>query len=75
MLLSYRKFPKRNDIILASAALPLYIAGVGKYGFRVLIMLALVSAVGYALEKLSARIRGRDNVSFNFPAWILFPLI
>jgi Na+-translocating ferredoxin:NAD+ oxidoreductase RnfD subunit len=75
MFSSYYRYRDRNDTALAIAALPLYIAGIARYGLRLLILLAICVILGYMLELFTARIRGRAAPPFGFPAWILLPLI
>ncbi len=71
----YRKYPGRNDMLLALLAVPLYLVAVGRYGYRMVIALALSVLIGYMAEKIGARIRGKGIVCLGYPAWLLFPLV
>ena len=71
----YARYPGRNDTALALATIPLYIGGIARYGLRVLILLFICVAVGYALERFSARMREKREKPLGFYAWILLPLI
>jgi len=46
-LFSFRKYPGRNDLFLTLFLVPLYIAGVSKYGYRLLIALAISIMIGF----------------------------
>ena len=53
----YRRNPARDDIVIAAACMPLYLAAVGRYGLRVLAALAISIAVGLLTEVIASRIR------------------
>ncbi len=67
--------PVRNDILLTLFALPLYLSGIAKYGYSLLLSLIISVAIGFAVEYLTFRIRRKKPHLFAYPVWILFPLI
>ncbi|MCD6121042.1 MAG: RnfABCDGE type electron transport complex subunit D [Spirochaetales bacterium] len=71
----FRKYAGRNDLLLAVLTIPLYLAGVSKYGYRLIFALAISGAVGFGVEYLTYIIRKKKPGLFNYPVWILFPLV
>lgn len=71
----FKKYPGRNDFLLAGLAVPLYLAGVSKYGYRLILALVISLAIGFAVEYLTYIIRRKKPGRFNYPVWILFPLV
>lgn len=71
----YRKYPGRSDMLLSLLTIPLYLAATGRYGYRMIIALAVSVLVGYLAETLGARIRGKGAVCLGYVAWVLFPLV
>ncbi len=66
---------QRNDLILSVAALPLYIAGTGLYGWKIVAMLLASIAAGLLTAEISRLIRKEPKRYFPFYLWILFPLV
>lgn len=75
MIYTYGKNTWRNDIILALMAVPLYMAGVSRYGYRLLFALAICASAGFLVEYATFRIRKIKPDRFGYPFWILFPLV
>jgi len=75
MVDGYRKCPGRSDMLLTLLSVPLYLAAVGRYGYRMVIALAVSLLIGYMAEKIGAKIRGKALVCLGYPAWVLFPLV
>lgn len=66
---------QRNDLLIALAALPLYVTGIGWYGWKLGVLLLVSIAAGIATEEISRRL-GKDDVRYYpFYLWILFPLV
>ena len=72
---TFRKYPGRSDMLLVLLAAPLYLVAVGRYGYRMVIALAVSMLVGYLAEKVGAKIRGKAALCLGYPAWVLFPLV
>ena len=71
----YRKYPSRNDILLTAFTIPLYAAGTGRYGLRLLLALAISLVIGSLTEIIAHRIRKQERGLLGFPCWFLFPLV
>ncbi|MGD9940844.1 MAG: RnfABCDGE type electron transport complex subunit D [Clostridia bacterium] len=65
----------RNDILLAAAAVPLYVAAVAKYGYKVLVLLGLSVILGFAVERVGQILQNRNGDILGFVNWVLFPLV
>lgn len=65
----------RNDLIIAAAALPLYITGIGWYGWKLGVLLILSVLTGFAVEEISSRMRKDKSRYYPFYLWVLFPLV
>jgi Na+-translocating ferredoxin:NAD+ oxidoreductase RnfD subunit len=75
VLTTYRRYPARNDVLLAAAAVPLYITAAGMYGLRVFLLLAVSLVIGWSVEVLTAKAKGGKREHLGYPAWILLPLV
>ena len=70
-----RIFSDRNDLLLAVLAIPLYVAAVGRYGFKILFALLISVIIGTVVEIAAFKIRKKEIDLLGYPAWILFPLV
>lgn len=66
---------QRNDAVLALCGLALYVPAVGRYGWKLLLLLVLSMAMGALLEWGVAALQGRRSLVYGVPAWVLFPLV
>ena len=65
---------QRNDALLALCGLALYVPAVGRYGWKLLLLLGLAVTAGALLEGGIAVLRQRRPDAWGVPAWILLPL-
>lgn len=66
---------QRNDLIVAIVALPLYIAGIGWYGWKTGVILLASVAAGLLTAEVSRRLGKNKMIYYPFYLWILFPLV
>lgn len=71
----YRRNPARDDIIISTLTIPLYLAAAGRYGVRIFAALALSLAVGLLTEIIGARIRKKKMLLPGLACWMLIPLV
>jgi len=62
-------------VILAIAGLLLYVPAIGRYGWKLEVLLVLSLLLGSATEAIAARLGGRPPRLAGYPAWILLPLV
>ncbi len=74
-LRDYTRHIHRNDILLTLITLILYLGGIAKYGYSLLLSLVVSVIVGFAIEYLTFKIRKKPFGDFAYPLWVLFPLI
>ncbi len=75
MQTGYLRKPFRNEMFIALACLPLYMAGIAKYGLHLLLALLVSCIVGYATERVAMHIKKEQDTAFGYIYWLLFPLI
>lgn len=66
---------QRNDFIIALTSLPLYIAGIGFYGWKTGAMLLVSLAAGISTAEIARRLKKEKHRYFPFYLWFLFPLV
>ncbi len=75
MMYTFRRNTGRNDILLSLLAVPLYLSGISRYGYRLVFALLISIIVGFAVEYATFRLRKKKTGNFGYAFWILFPLI
>ena len=66
---------QRNDILLTLISLPLYLAGIAKYGYSLVISLVISLILGLSVEYITFKLRGKKPDLFAYSLWFLFPLV
>lgn len=66
---------QRNDVLIVLGSFPLYILGVGRYGWRLAVLLLISCFLGILLEESARRIQKEKNRGYAFTAWFLLPLV
>lgn len=65
----------RSDVLIAAAAVTLYVPAVGRYGLRLIVLAALSLAIGLGVELATERWRKQPAGALGYPAWLLLPLV
>jgi Na+-translocating ferredoxin:NAD+ oxidoreductase RnfD subunit len=65
----------RNDVALSVMGLALYLPAIGRYGWRLEVLLVLSLLIGLMTEYVAARLTKRPLGAVGLPAWILLPLV
>ena len=68
-------FSDRNDILIVLFSMPLYVAAIGKYGFKIVFALLVSLIIGAAVEIAAFRMRKKAFGILGTPAWVLLPLV
>lgn len=66
---------RRNDLLLGIAVLPLYIPGIGRYGWQLGVLLFASIICGYFIEKIVGKIRKLEDINYPVYLWLVFPLV
>ncbi len=66
---------QRNDYIISLAVLPLYVLGIGRYGWRLAALLAISCILGVLIEEGARRIQKEKDRGYTVTAWLLIPLV
>ena len=66
---------QRNDYLIVSASFPLYLLGVGRYGWRLGVLLLISCTLGILLEEGARRIQKDSKRGYGVTAWFLLPLV
>lgn len=57
-----------------AGTIPLYVAAVGIYGWKVLVILGLCVLAGALTDFVAGRVRQDEAIRYNWLVWVLFPL-
>lgn len=68
-------FPERNDILIIVFTIPLYIAAIGKYGFKIAFALLISVIIGAVTEIVAFKLRKKEIGILGTPVWFLVPLV
>ncbi len=66
---------QRNDYIISLATLPLYLLGIGRYGWRLAALLTISCILGVLIEEGSRRLQKEKDRGYAVTAWFLIPLV
>ena len=66
---------QRNDYIISLAVLPLYVLGIGRYGWRLAALLTISCILGVLIEEGARRIQKEKDRGYAVTAWLLIPLV
>ncbi len=66
---------QRNDYLIVFATFPLYVLGVGRYGWRLAVVLCISCILGFILEEGARRIQKDGKRGYGVAAWFLLPLV
>lgn len=65
----------RSDMLIAAAAVALYVPAVGRYGLRVAVLAVLSLTIGLGVELVTEHWRKQPAGALGYTAWLLLPLV
>jgi len=66
---------QRNDYLIVLAAFPLYLLGIGRYGWRLGVLLLISCTLGILVEEGARRIQKDGERGYGVASWFLLPLV